>query len=66
MEDNEIDLFEHYETLPVEVRRVLAEYAPFDNTWDNCRALEADLEPLGYTFEWDMSGIPFNLRKIIE
>lgn len=37
-----------------------------ENTWESCRALEPELEPLGYTFEWSMSGEPYDLRKIIQ
>lgn len=66
MEANEIDLFEHYETLPIEVRVVIDKYVTCDCSWENCRALEAELLPLGYTFEWGMSGEPYDLRKIIE
>lgn len=66
MEANVIDLFEHYETLPDEIRVIIDKYLTCDNSWENCRALEAELKPLGYTFEWGMSGEPYNLRKIIE
>lgn len=67
MEDEDrIDLFLHYETLPVEVQRLIDKYVTCDSSWENCRALEAELEPLGYTFEWGMSGEPYDLRKIIQ
>ncbi len=66
MEDNRIDLFESYETLPAEVRVVIEKYMTGENSWESCRALEAELLPLGYTFEWGMSGEPYDLRKINE
>lgn len=65
MEANVIDLFEHYETLPNEVRVILDKYSTNDNSYENCRALKGELEPLGYTFEWGLSGEPYNLTKII-
>lgn len=66
MEANVIDLFEHYETLPDEVRVIIEKHMTGENSWESCRALEAELEPLGYTFEWGLSGEPYDLRKIIE
>ncbi len=66
MEDNEIDLFECFEALPVEVQILIDKYITCECSWDNCKTLEAELEPLGYTFEWGMSGEPYDLRKIIE
>ena len=45
----EIDLFEHYETLPIEVREVLEKHSNDDNTYQNCEELIIDLEKVGYT-----------------
>lgn len=65
-EDNRIDLFVEYETLPAEVQALIDKYVTCDSSWANCEALEAELKPLGYTFEWGMSGEPYDLRKINE
>jgi len=63
MED-EIDLFEHYETLPQEVQDVIMKHCNGDNSYEICRALIADLEPLGYTCDYGLSGEPYDLKKI--
>ena len=62
--NDEIDLFEHYETLPQEVQDVLMEFCDGDNSFEQCRALIDALEPLGYTCDYDLSGQPHSLRKI--
>ena len=61
----EIDLFEHYETLPIEVREVLEKHNNDDNTYENCRKLVEDLEKVGYTCDYYLDGIPYDLKKII-
>ena len=61
----EIDLFEHYETLPIEVREVLEKHSNDDNTYENCDELIIDLEKVGYTCDYGLDGVPFDLRKII-
>lgn len=62
--NNEIDLFEHWETLPLEVQAVLMKYCDGENSYDQCRELIDALEPLGYTCDYDLSGQPHSLRLI--
>jgi hypothetical protein len=58
-----IELFEHWESLPVGINGILAKYAEIDGgTYHDCRALELELEPYGLTFDWGLDGEPFNLR----
>jgi hypothetical protein len=61
----EKDLFNHIETLPLEVQNVLSEY---ENKWDEsyqmCREMKARLEQLGYTFEYYLDAIPYDLKKL--
>lgn len=57
-----MNLLEHYETLPVEVQKVLLTFD--DPSWDECDELLEKLKPLGYTFDYDLSGEPYNLRLI--
>jgi hypothetical protein len=59
-----MDLFEHYESLPLEVQAVLSKYAELDNTYDNCKAMQSELEGLCYTFEWGLDAIPYDLREL--
>ena len=62
----ERDLFEHYEELPQEVNDVLEKYAEEDNTYEVNEKLLAELKPLGYTFEYGLDAVPFNLQKITQ
>ena len=61
MEENQIDLFEQYETLPDEVRAIID---TIEQSYQ--RLLEADrsMNKIGYSFEWGIDAIPYNLRKI--
>lgn len=63
-ENNEINLFEHYQLLPEEVQVILGKYDDHDNTYANCRQLVADLETVGYTCDYDLSAEPFDLKRI--
>lgn len=64
--DEEIDLFQSIESLPVEVQEILERYDEEGDLYELCRNLLAELEPLGYTFEYGLDGIPFNLQKIVK
>jgi len=62
--DEDVDLFEQYETLPQKVQDVLAEFGEMDETYPVMKKLEAALKPLGYTFEWGLDAVPHSLKKI--
>jgi len=67
MEDTEIDLFDVYETLPQEVQDCLIKWGnklDHDQSYDNCRKFLKAIEKLGYTFDYYLDAIPYNLRKI--
>jgi len=58
------DLFTAPELIPANVHAIL-------NTWDEngdpykqCEEIANALKPLGYTFDWGLSGEPYNLRRI--
>lgn len=61
--ENEIDLFEHYETLPQEVQDVLLKHGEVVG-YKGCAKLIADLKPLGYTCDYGLDACPYDLRKI--
>jgi hypothetical protein len=57
------DLFEALELLPVEVQQLI-EDSNIDEggcSYRECDQLLAALEPLGYTFEYGLDGIPYDL-----
>lgn len=62
--DNEINLFEHYETLPQEVQDILNRYSDEDNDYVILERMKSELESLGYTFDYGLDASPFNLRKM--
>jgi hypothetical protein len=63
--ENELvaDMFEHSESLPSEVQEVLQKYAEADETYENCANMLAEMEVLGYTFEYYLDATPYFLRK---
>jgi hypothetical protein len=65
MDDEEgVDLFEDYEDQPEEVRNILAKYEAEENDYAVLDEMLAELEEIGYTFEYDLGGEPYDLRKI--
>jgi len=64
MEDEEIDLFEHYETLPEEVKAILDKYSEMDTTYENCDKLIKELEIIGYTCDYGLDASPYDLKKL--
>ena len=64
MKTENIDLFEHIEALPDEVRQLVLSFSEGDNDYEACKALEKSLKPLGYTFDWGLDAEPFALRRI--
>lgn len=58
------DLFEKYDELPEEVQAILNSYQDQDNTYTVCEQLLKELEKVGYTFDYDLTAEPYDLRKI--
>jgi len=61
--NTEIDLFENYEALPKKVQDLL-NTTEDKQSYEHCKWLLEKLKPLGYTFEYGLDAIPYNLRKI--
>lgn len=57
------DLFNTPEQLPEDIQAILADL-PDNLTYSECEALKAKLEPLGYTFEYGLDCVPYDLKKI--
>lgn len=58
------DLFEIIETLPYKVQLILSEFSEDGHTYQQCADLLRRCEAEGYTFEYGLDAIPFNLTKI--
>jgi hypothetical protein len=59
-----IDLFEYPELWPVDLRAILARYMAKKQNYSNLIQLETDLKKLGYSIEYGLDCIPYNLQKI--
>lgn len=64
IDDEGVDLFEDYEDQPEEVSVILSKYEVEDNDYDILEQLLAELEEIGYTFEYGLDAEPYDLRKI--
>jgi hypothetical protein len=58
------DLFEQYETLPQEVKNIIDVFNEKETTYPVCEDLINALEEVGYTCEYDLEGVPFNLSVL--
>lgn len=58
------DLFEDYEALPNEVKSVIDQFIASDETYENCNTLVVELNELGYTCDYGLDAVPYDLRKL--
>jgi hypothetical protein len=58
------DLFEYPETWPVNLRAILARYFAKENSYENLIQLETELLRAGYSIEFGLDCVAFNLQKI--
>jgi hypothetical protein len=59
-----LDLFEYPETWPVDLRALLFAYIAKEQTYANLIQLEIDLKKLGYSIEYGLDCVAYNLQKI--
>ncbi len=59
-----IDLFETPENLPIEIIDLMNEFSYIGTTYENCEILLKKCLKIGYTFEYGLDAIPFNLKKL--
>jgi hypothetical protein len=58
------DLFESPELWPANLRAILALYLTKGQTYENIKSLENDLFKIGYSIEFGLDCIAYNLQKI--
>jgi hypothetical protein len=58
------DLFEYPELWPANLRAILARYMTKEQTYTNLIRLENDLLKLGYSIEYGLDCVAYNLQKI--
>ena len=64
--ENGIDLFEDYKNIPKNVQRILDQHQEdFENgSYNGLNKALKKLEKIGYTFEYYLDGIAYDLRPI--
>jgi hypothetical protein len=58
-----LDLFDIYEMQPDNLKKICEEYEMEYNDPDICRQFLAEVEEIGYSFDYGLDAVPFNLRK---
>ena len=58
------DLFEYPETWPANLRAILARYMAKEQNYINLIQLETELKKIGYSIEYGLDCIAYNLQKI--
>jgi hypothetical protein len=59
-----VDLFEYPEQWPANLRAILARYMAKEQTYTNLIQLETDLKKLGYSIQYGLDCVAYNLQKI--
>lgn len=59
-----VDLFEYPETWPANLRAILTRYMAKEQTYTNLIRLENELFKIGYSIEYGLDCIAYNLQKI--
>jgi hypothetical protein len=59
-----IDLFEYPEIWPADLRAILLHHITKDQSYSNLMQLEKDLLKIGYSIEYGLDCMAFNLQKI--
>lgn len=58
------DLFETPKKQPKDVKVIIKKYSLLDNSYENCRMLIEELNKKGYTCDYGLDAIPFDLKPI--
>lgn len=58
------DLFDTPELLPAEVRETVDTLCHNSMTYEGCEKLVSELNKLGYTCDYYLDAIPFDLQKL--
>lgn len=62
-----MDLFEHPDKLPDSVQVILDKYSEdWDDSYDDCRNMLLEMEAVGYTFDYYLDAVPYDLRRIVK
>jgi hypothetical protein len=61
-------LFEQQENLPVKVQKAISLHTDLiekgeEDGYALCKTFQNDIRKMGYTFEYGLDGVPYNLQK---
>jgi hypothetical protein len=56
------DLFETPEVLPIEIIDLINEFSEYNTTYEDCEIFLKKCLKIGYTFEYGLDAIPYNLQ----
>ena len=59
-----LDLFEYPELWPANLRAILARYFAKDSSYENLIQLETELLRAGYSIEYGLDCVAYNLKQI--
>ena len=59
-----LDLFEYPETWPANLRAILTRYLTKEQNYTNLKQLENELLKIGYSIEYGLDCVAYNLQKI--
>lgn len=59
-----LDLFEYPETWPANLRAILARYLTKEQNYTNLKQLENELLKIGYSIDYGLDCVAYNLQKI--
>ena len=59
-----MDLFEYPELWPSDLKAILAYYMAKEQNYSNLINLEIDLKKLGYSIQYGLDCVAYNLQKI--
>jgi len=59
-----VDLFEYPEKWPANLRAILATYLTKEKTYANLLQLEKELKNIGYSIEYGLDCVAYNLQKV--
>lgn len=58
-----MNLFEKYDLQPDYLREIVQRHEQDDYTYEDCEKLLAEVEAVGYTFEYGLDALPFGLKR---
>lgn len=59
-----LDLFEYPELWPADLRAILARYMAKEQNYRNLKKLELDLLKIGYSIQYGLDCVAYNLQKV--